>query len=322
MPADAKEAAALPTELKKDLEGPAVPTAADAADSDLAAALGVDTEPVPAPTAPEPHVVIARDGLKLRAGPGLNFGTVRTLPLGTRVMVTAREGQWAQVDLQGDGGVDGYMFRGFLRPAAAAAGGPAAAPSATGDPLAAFTPHAVKSMFPATPLANIINNLPHVLAGLRKLGLAEPRMALMALATIRAETEGFVPISEFKSRFNTARTPFDLYDAGTNIGRRLGNTRKGDGPAFRGRGYVQLTGRDNYTRIGKQIDIDLVGNPELANDAPTAGLILAQFLRNCEKPLRAALAANDLFKARRLVNGGSHGFVPFKDAFERGRALL
>jgi len=54
----------------------------------------------------------------------------------------------------------------------------------------------------------------------------------MALATIRAETEGFVPISEGVSRFNTADTPFDLYDAGTTIGQRLGNIHVGDGPAF------------------------------------------------------------------------------------------
>ena len=36
----------------------------------------------------------------------------------------------------------------------------------------------------------------------------------MALATVRAETEGFLPIDEGSSRFNTRNTPFDLYDAG------------------------------------------------------------------------------------------------------------
>jgi predicted chitinase len=45
--------------------------------------------------------------------------------------------------------------------------------------------------------------------------------------------------------------------------KRLGNTEKGDGARFKGRGYLQITGRDNYTRIGKRIGVDLAKNPEL-----------------------------------------------------------
>lgn len=52
-------------------------------------------------------------------------------------------------------------------------------------------------------------------------------MVLMALATIRAETEGFEPISEYKSEYNTSPSghPFDLYDNRQD----LGNTGKLDG---------------------------------------------------------------------------------------------
>ncbi|MFL6729111.1 MAG: M15 family metallopeptidase [Sphingomicrobium sp.] len=285
---------------------------------------------VPSAVIAEPHVVIARDGLKLRSGPGLEFGTVRTLPMGTNVQVLAREGQWAQVDLQGDGGADGFMFHAFLRPTSAAA--PVAAPIAaeiavplipvTADELAVFTPALVKSMFPFTPAASIAANLPHVLAGLRAKALADRSMALMALATIRAETEGFQPISEGRSKFNTRNSPFDLYDPGTSIGQTLGNTQPGDGARFKGRGYVQLTGRFNYTRVGPQISVDLVAAPEMANDPTTAGIILAQFLRNVETRLRAALADGNLRLARKLINGGSHGLDRFEDAFERGQRAL
>lgn len=64
-------------------------------------------------------VVVARDGLRLRKGPGLEFGVVRTLASGTEVIVLgfdATNGEWASVDLQGDSLIDGYLFRGFLRP--------------------------------------------------------------------------------------------------------------------------------------------------------------------------------------------------------------
>ena len=68
--------------------------------------------------------------------------------------------------------------------------------------------------------------------------------------------------------------------------------------------------------------IDLAGNPDLANDGATAGDILAQFLKNSEAKVRAALAANDLKTARRLVNGGSHGLDDFTAAYNAGLQSL
>jgi len=195
-------------------------------------------------------------------------------------------------------------------------------PAGADDICDRVTADMVKRMFPATPSANILANLPFVLAGLRSQGLGDRPMVLMALSTIRAETEGFVPISEGRSKYNTKKNPFDLYDAGTSKGKRLGNTKAGDGPRFKGRGYVQLTGRYNYTRIGGQIGVDLVGGPDDANDPPTAGIILARFMKNNESAIRSALAGGDLKKARRLVNGGSHGFDRFSDAFRLGEDSL
>lgn len=193
---------------------------------------------------------------------------------------------------------------------------------ATSDYLSKVTVPMVKAMFPDTPVRNIEKNLPHVVAGLRACGLADREMALMALSTIRCETEGFVPIDEFRSRFNTRNSPFDLYDAGTPKGRDLGNTTPGDGPRYKGRGYIQLTGRDNYRRIGGQLGVNLEGNPQTANDPATAGRILGQFLKNAETRIRRALAANDLKDARKAVNGGSHSLNKFKDAYAKGLASL
>jgi Predicted chitinase len=277
------------------------------------------------------HLVIARDGLRLRAGPSTQFDVTRLVPHGTRVYVIGREAEWALVDLQGDGKADGFMSRAFLRAAEDLVGvapAPSALPAAVpvplmgGDITGLLGAELVAKMFPVTKFSSITSNLPFVLAGLRSRLLGDKPMVLMALATIRAETEGFVPIDEGASHFNTRAAPFDLYDAGTKIGFRLGNTQAGDGARFKGRGYVQLTGRSNYTRISKQIGVDLVANPPLANDPATAGAILAQFLKNAEGAVRSALANNDLVTARRLVNGGSHGLDRFRDAYERGQAAL
>jgi len=178
----------------------------------------------------------------------------------------------------------------------------------------------VSQMFPVTPIGNIKANLPPVLDALVSAALPDKLMVLMALGTIRAETESFLPISEGQSRFNSSPSghPFDLYDNR----RDLGNTGAPDGALFRGRGFVQLTGRANYTRYAHEVGIDLVANPEQANDIQIAAKLLARFLADREDRLREALAASDLATARRLVNGGSNGLDRFTDTFNRGRQLI
>ena len=266
--------------------------------------------------------VIARDGLRLRSGASQDASVIRTIPEGTVVNVLSREGQWALVDLQGDSKADGFMSLPFLR-AVDASTASAAVPAGTGDITGLVTADMVKRTFPAaTRLAKIAANLPFVLAGLRARQLGDRAMVLMSIATIRAETEGFVPIDEGRSRFNTRNSPFDLYDAGTAKGAELGNTVPGDGARFKGRGYIQLTGRDNYRRVGTQIGVKLIDDPSLANDPSIAGLILAQFLKNHESKIRTALSNDDLRKARRLVNGGSHGFDRFEDTYNKELSIL
>jgi len=180
----------------------------------------------------------------------------------------------------------------------------------------------VSKMFPGVPVKNIEQNLPIVLQALADAGLGDANMILMALATIRAETGIFMPISEFKSKFNTSPLghPFDLYDNR----RDLGNRGAPDGASFKGRGYVQLTGRTNYQVHGAAIGLgnQLIDDPELANQPDIAGKLLASFLKSHERQIRDALADGDLKTARQLVNGGSHGLNQFIQAFNTGRNLI
>jgi putative chitinase len=178
----------------------------------------------------------------------------------------------------------------------------------------------VSKMFPVTPIGNIKMNLPSVLDALASGSLSDKMMVLMALGTIRAETESFLPVSEGQSRFNSSPNghPFDLYDNRKD----LGNTGTPDGERFRGRGFIQLTGRDNYTRYSKEIGDDLVTNPDDANNPTTAAKLLARFLADRENPIRTALANNDLPTARRLVNGGINGLDRFTDTFQKGMQLI
>lgn len=188
------------------------------------------------------------------------------------------------------------------------------------SPLPQFSIAVVSQMFPATPLKNITTNLPDVLSSLVAAQLTATPIALAALATIRAETESFEPISEFVSQFNTSPggKPFDLYD---NM-KQLGNQGPPDGASFKGRGYVQLTGRANYTKFGPIVGVDLVNNPDQANDPLVAANILSAFIAAKKSAIATALANNDLAAARRLVNGGSNGLDRFSDAYETGLKLV
>ena len=80
------------------------------------------------------------------------------------------------------------------------------------DDTAMFTVEVVRAMFPRTLVRNIKANLPGVLDAMRAAGIGDRVSLLMALATIRAETEQFLPVTEAVSKYNTSPggKPFDL----------------------------------------------------------------------------------------------------------------
>lgn len=191
---------------------------------------------------------------------------------------------------------------------------------AVSDATGSMTVQIASRMLPGAHLTNIKKHLPNVLDALRTRALGDRGMILVAIATIRAETAGFVPIDEGISKFNTSPQgpPFDLYD----FRKELGNNGKGDGAKYKGRGFVQLTGRTNYRDIGNALGVPLLTKPELANDPETAARILAEFMKTKENRIKDDLLEDDLKDARRAVNGGKHGLDEFTDAFRKGDALL
>jgi peptidoglycan L-alanyl-D-glutamate endopeptidase CwlK len=188
--------------------------------------------------------------------------------------------------------------------------------------LGVITVDVASRIFPTTPLDLLKTNLPLLLAALGEVGLASTEMALMALATVRVETGSMKPISEFVSRFNTSPGghPFDLYDNRKD----LGNQGPPDGERFKGRGFVQLTGRNNYRRYSEALGLgtQLIDEPDLANDPKIAASLLVHFLKDRERAIKEALVMRNFAGARRLVNGGSHGLPEFTAAYQLGERLL
>lgn len=89
---------------------------------------------------------------------------------------------------------------------------------------------------------------------------------------------------------------------------RLGNgdEASGDGWRYRGQGWIQLTGRDNYRDIGASLGADLVGSPSKASEPVTATLIALTFWRG--RRCNDAADDDDVARVTRLINGGLNGF--------------
>ncbi len=95
-------------------------------------------------------------------------------------------------------------------------------------------------------------------------------------------------------------------------GGRMGNDRPGDGYRYRGRGWLQLTGRANYRRFGALLDLGLETEPDLASEPLTAWRIAAAFLATRRRRGLTALEWADADNAEmvtRIVNGGLNGFA-------------
>ena len=97
-----------------------------------------------------------------------------------------------------------------------------------------------------------------------------------------------------------------------------GNEASGDGYKFRGRGYIQLTGKDNYTAFGKAINEDITANPDLvATKYPllSAAWFFQRCLPHCKDATDASVTA-----VTKCVNGGTIGLPDrikhFKEYYE------
>lgn len=105
-----------------------------------------------------------------------------------------------------------------------------------------------------------------------------------------------------------ARDYFNKYEPGTRIGAMLGNVNDGDGYLYRGRGYVQLTGRANYAKAGAKLGLDLIRLPDLALVPANAAQILVVGMLDgwfTGKSLASyiTLSSSDFVNARRIING-------------------
>ncbi|HEX8267881.1 MAG TPA: hypothetical protein VF596_20950 [Pyrinomonadaceae bacterium] len=132
------------------------------------------------------------------------------------------------------------------------------------------------------------------------------RQLAYCLATFKWETAHTMkPIDEHgtDAYFNSR------YGPQTKVGKTLGNTQPGDGALFHGRGYVQVTGRRNYTKAKTLTDVDLLTDPDRAKTPELAYEIAIQGMKDgwfTGKKLGNFIkdgAPPDYENARTIING-------------------
>ena len=92
---------------------------------------------------------------------------------------------------------------------------------------------------------------------------------------------------------------YDIQGANPDLARRLGNTVPGDGVKYAGRGYVQITGRDNYRRFGIEDTPDDAMKPDVAARIMVDGMTKGSFTSR----KLADYLPGDYVNARRIING-------------------
>lgn len=112
-------------------------------------------------------------------------------------------------------------------------------------------------------------------------------------------------------RYFTKETATQYANKPDLIGNRVYGGRMGNAPdegyKFRGRGFLQLTGKNNYRAFGEYIGVDLIDNPDLvATDYPLESAIFF-FQSNKMFSLVDDISELSIQKVRRRVNGGLNG---------------
>ncbi|HEE0119768.1 TPA: glycoside hydrolase family 19 protein [Citrobacter gillenii] len=181
----------------------------------------------------------------------------------------------------------------------------------------------------------------HIDAAMKEFGITAVNDQAMFIAQVGHESSGFTLLVEsfnysvegLKKTFGKRLTPYQCEMLGRVDGKqvahqpqianlvygdRMGNNSQGDGWKYRGRGLLQITGRENYTKCGTALKVDLVDTPELLLQERRAARSAAWFfvLRGC------LLYSGDIVRVTKIINGGQNGLADRKVRYSRAQASL
>lgn len=141
--------------------------------------------------------------------------------------------------------------------------------------------------------------------------LSNPVVLAMFLAQVFHESGAFYYVTELAS-------------GAAYEGRKdLGNTQKGDGKRFKGRGFIQITGRYNYTQLSEALGFDFVSSPEELSLLPWCALSAGWYWNSRNLTKIAEQGDENAFRLiTKRINGGYNGYEDRKKYWNKTRKVL
>jgi putative chitinase len=207
-----------------------------------------------------------------------------------------------------DEGLKSALGSAALAGAMAFGGGAASAKTIPSAATQASTPAAVAQM-PASAPKQQSSPVEYLKTAAMANGIQGVELAQF-LAQCAHETANFASMEE---RGSTAYFT-KKYETNPRKSRILGNKVKGDGERFKGRGYIQLTGRDNYTRAGTALGLPLAQQPELAARPDVAAKVAVWYWKNRVAPKVKDFSNTDAVTKK--INTAAKGLQSRQDQFK------
>lgn len=158
----------------------------------------------------------------------------------------------------------------------------------------------------------LLSCLPHLNAAMREAGIDTPNRKAFFLAQLAHESGELRWFEEFGDG--------KAYDPPSSVSFKLGNVNIGDGPRFKGRGPIQLTGRKNYTEASKALGVDFVSQPNLVATVEYGFRTAAWFWET--NGLNAVADRNDFERCTVIINGALSGLEDRVKYLTRAREVL
>jgi putative chitinase len=204
-------------------------------------------------------------------------------------------------------------------------GGGASEPAPTGGegpapkPASSITLKQLHAIFSHAPVKKLRSYLPHLNAAMTEAKINNKLRKAAFLAQVAHESAEFVYMKELGGYAYFMRM-YDITGARPSVARALGNTKKGDGARYPGRGPIQVTGKYNYRACGKALGLDLVRHPELVEKPSVAFRASAWYWRS--RGINKAADRGDFQQVTRLINGGLNHYAERLKYYNRARNVL
>jgi putative chitinase len=183
-------------------------------------------------------------------------------------------------------------------------------------PTLIITNEELKQIMPKLAPAKRALYLPFLNRVLEEYEISTPLRSAAFLAQLAHESGEFRYMEEIWGPTEAQKR----YEPPSTLAAKLGNTERGDGKRFKGRGPIQITGRANYDRYGKLLGVDLLTNPELAATPQIAFSIAGLYWQG--NGLNQLADRDDIVTITKRINGGVNGLAERRAYYKRAKAVL